>query len=76
MALAEQSVAIYQELLRLVQARWAAGKVADLDVVEASANLNSAQSQLRAAQNVLSQAQRTLELLSGGRSTVGDQSRR
>ena len=38
-ALAEQAVEIYTRLLELVKIRRAAGKVADLDVAEASANL-------------------------------------
>jgi len=65
LALAEQSVAIYSELLDLVRVRRAAGKVADLDVAEASANLNSAQSQFRIAQGNYSEARRNLEVLAG-----------
>jgi outer membrane protein, multidrug efflux system len=64
-ALAEQAVEIYTRLLELVKMRRAAGKVADLDVAEASANLNSAESELRVAQGLYSEARRALELLLG-----------
>ncbi len=37
---------MYGELLRLAKIKEAAGKVANLDVVEARANLNDAQSQV------------------------------
>ena len=65
LALAEENVGVYQKLLDLVKLRRAAGKVADLDVAEASASLDAAQSQLRAAQGAYSQARRSLELLVG-----------
>ena len=65
LALNERAVAIYTNLLWLVKARRAAGKVADLDVAEASANLNTALSQLRAVQADNAEAQRALELLLG-----------
>ena len=42
LALAEQSVNIYTKLLELVKVRRAAGKVADLDVAEASYQLDEA----------------------------------
>jgi NodT family efflux transporter outer membrane factor (OMF) lipoprotein len=64
-ALAEQAVEIYTRLLELVQIRRAAGKVADLDVAEASANLNTAESELRVAEGLYSDARRALELLLG-----------
>ena len=48
-ALYEESVKIYSDLLALVKTKRNLGKVSDLDVVEASANLNSAQSSLRAS---------------------------
>jgi outer membrane protein, multidrug efflux system len=64
-ALAEQAVEIYTRLLELVKIRRAAGKVADLDVAEASANLNTAESELRVAQGLYSEARRALELLVG-----------
>jgi outer membrane protein, multidrug efflux system len=65
LALAEQSVAVYADLLDLVKVRRAAGKVADLDVAEASANLNEAQSQLRLAESLYGEARRNLEVLVG-----------
>jgi multidrug efflux system outer membrane protein len=63
--LAHERVRIYAELLDLVQFRRAAGKVADLDVAEAEANLNTAASMLQAAQGQYSEAQRNLERLLG-----------
>ena len=63
--LAEESVRIYVGLLDLVKVRRTAGKVADLDVAEAGANLSTAQSALRAAQGHYSEARRNLELLLG-----------
>jgi len=65
LALSEQSVAIYTQLLELVKLRRSAGKVSDLDVAEASARLNQAQSQLRAAQGDYAEAQRIVEVLLG-----------
>jgi multidrug efflux system outer membrane protein len=65
LALAEQSVNIYTNLLELVKVRRAAGKVADLDVAEASFQLNEAQNQLIIAQGMYSEARRTLEVLVG-----------
>jgi len=64
-SLAEQVVGIYSELLELVTVRRAAGKVTDLDVAEAGASLNTAQSQLRAAKARDSEVKRALELLLG-----------
>jgi len=65
LALAEQSVATYSRLLELVRVRRDAGRVADLDVAEASANLNQAESDVRIAQGRYSEARRALELLLG-----------
>lgn len=65
LALAEENVRLYQDLLKLVQQRRAAGKVADLDVDEARFSLNGAQSQFQAAQGAYSKARRILELLLG-----------
>ena len=65
LALAEQAVEIYTRLLELVKIRRAAGKVADLDVAEASANVNRAEGELRVAQGLYSDARRALELLLG-----------
>jgi outer membrane protein, multidrug efflux system len=64
-ALTEQSVVIYSNLLDLVKIRRAAGKVSDLDVSEAGANLNAAENDLRSAQGLASQARRDLEVLLG-----------
>ena len=63
--LTEQSVVIYSNLLELVRIRRAAGKVSDLDVAEAGANLNAAENELRSAQGLASQARRDLEVLLG-----------
>ena len=63
--LAQQNVAIYEQLLELVKQRRDAGKVADFDVAQTSADLNSAQSTLRVAQGLYSNARRALELLLG-----------
>ena len=65
LALAEQSVDIYEKLLDLVKVRRAAGKVADLDVAEASYQLNEAENQLAIAQGLYSEARRALEVLIG-----------
>ena len=64
-ALDRRAVSIYAELLNLVQLRRAAGKVSDLDVAEATANLQAAQGQLLAAQSNDAEARRALELLLG-----------
>lgn len=45
-----RSVRIYEQLLGLVKVRRAVGKVDDLDVAEAGANLSAAESTLRAVQ--------------------------
>lgn len=65
LALTQQSVDIYVKLLELVKVRRAAGKVADLDVAEASFQLSEARNQLAVAQSINSEALRTLELLIG-----------
>jgi len=65
LTLTEQSVDIYRKLLELVKVRRAAGKVADLDVAEASFQLDEAQNQLSVAQGLYSEARRTLEVLVG-----------
>jgi multidrug efflux system outer membrane protein len=61
----QENVKIYSDLLKLVQERQAAGKVADLDVAEARASLSSAQSMLTVAQENYREAQRNLEVLLG-----------
>jgi NodT family efflux transporter outer membrane factor (OMF) lipoprotein len=63
--IAEQGVRIYTELLDLVKVRRAAGKVADLDVAEASSNLSAAMGTLRIVEGQYSEARRALELLLG-----------
>ena len=63
--IAEQTVKVYSELLDLVKVRRDAGKVSDLDVAEASANFNQAQSDLRTAQGMSSETRRSLEVLLG-----------
>lgn len=63
--LAEESVDIYTKLLELVKVRRAAGKVADLDVAEASYELEEAKSQVAISQGLYSEARRTLEVLIG-----------
>jgi outer membrane protein, multidrug efflux system len=64
-ALTQQSVAIYSNLLDLVKVRRAAGKVSDLDVAEASYELNEAQNQLLIIQGLYSDVRRSLEVLVG-----------
>lgn len=64
-ALAQDNVNNYQRLLELAKVRKAAGKVADLDVAEASAALDQTQSQLLQAQGELSDAKRSLQVLLG-----------
>jgi NodT family efflux transporter outer membrane factor (OMF) lipoprotein len=63
--LAEQDVSLYEDLLKLAKIREAAGRVATLDVVEARASLNDAQSQLRKIQGLYGEARRNLETLIG-----------
>jgi NodT family efflux transporter outer membrane factor (OMF) lipoprotein len=65
LSLAEENVKLYARLLNLVQQRRSAGRVADLDVDEASYSLNSAKSQFQAAQGEYAKARRILELLLG-----------
>jgi NodT family efflux transporter outer membrane factor (OMF) lipoprotein len=64
-ALSEQSVKIYTDLVVLVTTKRDLGKVSDLDVAEASANLNAAQSSLRQALALAGEARRELEVLVG-----------
>jgi len=65
LALAEQSVNIYRDLLELAKIRRVAGKVADLDVSEASYELEEARNQLAIIQGQYSEARRSLENLLG-----------
>jgi len=63
--LAQQDVELYAGLLKLAKIREAAGKVANLDVVEVSASFNEAQGQLQKMQALYSEARRNLEVLIG-----------
>jgi len=63
--LAEQDVQLYRELVKLAKIREVAGKVGNLDVVEANANLNDARSQVPKMQALYSEARRNLEVLIG-----------
>ncbi len=65
--LAEQSVRVYADLLKLARVQASAGKVSDLDLAEASASLNEAEGQSqRAARSLGSESkQRNLEVLVG-----------
>ena len=65
LALAEQSVTIYGQLLSLVQTRRAAGKDSDLDVVDVRAKLEAAQSEVERARERYGEARRVLEVLLG-----------
>ncbi len=65
LGIANQTVGIYSNLLSLVTVQRNAGKVADLDVAEASANFNAAQSGLREAEGICTEARRNLEVLLG-----------
>jgi len=65
LVLAQENVRICDRLLELSRVRRSAGKVADLDVAEANASLNSAQSGLRVAEQLYSEARRNLEVLIG-----------
>jgi NodT family efflux transporter outer membrane factor (OMF) lipoprotein len=64
-AVGEQAVKDYQELLRLSKVKQAAGQVAGLDVAEAGARLEFAQSGLNSLQALFIAAQRSLEVLLG-----------
>jgi NodT family efflux transporter outer membrane factor (OMF) lipoprotein len=64
-ALSQQAVAIYSDLLALVRQRRAAGRDSDLDVVDVRAKLETAQSALADAQASEAQIRRALEILLG-----------
>jgi len=64
-ALAEQAVTIYRQLLTLVQIRRSAGKDSDLDVVDVRAKLETAQSEVERAREQYGEARRALEVLLG-----------
>jgi len=63
--LAEQAVSLYADLLRLAQARYSGGKTSELDVVDARAQLETAQSDLQAARDSYGKARRALQVLLG-----------
>ena len=65
LALSEQAVAIYGELLNVSQIRQRAGKVSEFDVIQAQAAFDGAQANLQDAQNSLAGSKRNLELLLG-----------
>jgi multidrug efflux system outer membrane protein len=64
-ALGEQAVKVYEDLLALVTVRRSAGKDSDLDVVDVRAKLETAQSQLEQAREAYGVARRVLEVLIG-----------
>jgi len=64
-ALSEQAVRVYGELLALVQFRRSAGKDSDLDVVDVRAKLETAQSEVEHARVAFGEARRALETLLG-----------
>jgi len=65
LALSEQAVKIYGDLLSLVQQRRNAGKDSDLDVVDVRAKLEAAQSDVERAREAYGEARRALEVLLG-----------
>ena len=65
LALAEQAVDIYRQLLELVMNRRQAGKDSDLDVVDTRAKLETALSELERARESYGEARRALEVLLG-----------
>jgi outer membrane protein TolC len=65
LALAEQSVKVYGELLALVKIRRAAGRDSDLDVADTSARLDFARAAVEQARTAYGEARRALEVLLG-----------
>jgi multidrug efflux system outer membrane protein len=65
LALAKRAVEVYGELLDLAKIRHDSGKSSELDVVDARARLETAQSGLEAARDTYGRARRTLEVLLG-----------
>jgi len=64
-ALAEEAVTVYRQLLTLVQIRRTAGKDSDLDVVDVRAKLETAQSEVERAREQYGEVRRALEVLLG-----------
>jgi NodT family efflux transporter outer membrane factor (OMF) lipoprotein len=65
LALAERAVEVYGKLLDLAKIRHDSGKSSELDVVDARARVETAQSGLEAARDTYGRARRTLEVLLG-----------
>jgi outer membrane protein, multidrug efflux system len=65
LALAEQAVHIYAELLELVTIRRDAGRDSDLNVVDVRAKLETARSEVERARESYGEARRALEVLLG-----------
>lgn len=63
--LSERAVEVYGRLLNLAKFRHDSGKSSELDVVDARARLETAQSELEAARNAYGRARRSLEVLLG-----------
>jgi multidrug efflux system outer membrane protein len=64
-ALDEEAVKVFSDLLDLVRIRRSAGKDSDLDVVDTRAKLETAQAELEAAREAYGEARRALEVLLG-----------
>lgn len=64
-AISEQAVKDYQDLLSLSRVKQRAGQVSELDVAESNARLELAQSELNSAQALFTAARRSLEVLLG-----------
>ena len=65
LALAEQSVKVYSELLALVKVRRAAGKDTDLNIADTSAKLDMAWAGVQSSSAAYGEARRALEVLLG-----------
>jgi outer membrane protein, multidrug efflux system len=63
--LSQRSVEVFATLVRLADAKYAAGQVSALDVAEANAVLNEAHAELERLQGLYSDIRRTLEVLAG-----------
>lgn len=63
--LGEQAVRVFEDLLRLVDIRFSAGKDSKLNVVDVRAQLETAQSDLEGARQAAGDARRALEILLG-----------
>jgi NodT family efflux transporter outer membrane factor (OMF) lipoprotein len=65
LALSEQAVQVYAELLKLVNVRRSAGKDSDMNVAVTTAKLDTARSAVEAARRSYGEARRALEVLLG-----------